>query len=103
MGSEKTLKVSFCVTGQDLVVPEEYTSYFKSVIVFGHARILEKDREIRVAAEKLAVKYYPDDSEEHRREIIESAYARLCMIELTIDHMTGKKAIELVGAEKSSR
>lgn len=102
-GIRKNPKVSFCVTGQDLVVPEEYTSYFKSVIVFGHARILEKDREIRVAAEKLAVKYYPDDSEEHRREIIESAYARLCMIELTIDHMTGKKAIELVGAEKSSR
>ena len=31
-GIIKNPKVSFCVTAQDLVVPEEYTSYFKSVI-----------------------------------------------------------------------
>ena len=48
-GIIKNPKVSFCVTAQDLVVPEEYTSYFKSVIAFGHGRILEKDTEIREA------------------------------------------------------
>ena len=30
-------KASFCVIDQDLVVPEEYTSYFRSVIVRHHA------------------------------------------------------------------
>ena len=28
-------KASFCVIGQDQVVPEEYTTYYRSVIAFG--------------------------------------------------------------------
>ena len=28
-------KASFCVIGQDQIVPEEYTTYFRSVIAFG--------------------------------------------------------------------
>ena len=28
-------RASFCVVGQDQIVPEEYTTYFKSVIIFG--------------------------------------------------------------------
>ena len=38
-------KVSFCVIDRDTIVLEEYTSYFRSVIVFGEMRILE-DEEI---------------------------------------------------------
>lgn len=34
-------KVSFCVVEQDEVKPAEFTTYFRSVIVFGKARILE--------------------------------------------------------------
>ena len=102
-GILKNSKVSFCVTAQDLVVPQEYTTYFKSVIAFGHARILEQETEIRTAVEKLALKYYPDDSETHRQEMIEKEYTILCMIEMTIDHMTGKKAIELVRAENGQQ
>ena len=33
-------KVSFCVIDQDQVVGEEYTTYFRSVVVFGRARVL---------------------------------------------------------------
>ena len=29
-------KASFCVIDQDRIIPEEYTSYFRSVIVFGY-------------------------------------------------------------------
>ena len=32
---KKNQKVSFCVIDQDKIVPEEYTTYFRSVIVFG--------------------------------------------------------------------
>ena len=35
-------KASFCVVGQDQVVPEKYTTYFLSVVAFGKVRILEK-------------------------------------------------------------
>ena len=36
-------KASFCVIDQDLVVPEKYTTYFRSAIVFGTIRILETE------------------------------------------------------------
>ena len=53
-------KVSFCVVGQDRVMPQEYTTYFRSVIIFGRARILEDPIEKRTALEKLAAKYSPE-------------------------------------------
>ena len=33
-------KASFCVIGQDDVKPAEYTTYYRSVIVFGRIRII---------------------------------------------------------------
>lgn len=89
-------KVSFCVIDQDHVVPERYTSYFRSVIVFGKIRVLDDDEEKRAAIEKLALKYAPNDTVVNRQKAIEREWNPLCMLEMTIDHMTGKKAIELV-------
>jgi len=93
-------KVSFCVIDHDNVVPEKYTTYFRSVIVFGKARILEDEKEKRGAIEILAAKYSPDH-EQGRLQEIDREFNLLCLIELTIDHMTGKEAIELVKARSS--
>lgn len=84
-------KVSFCVIGQDHVIPEEYTTHYKSVIVFGKIRILEDDTEKRTAMEKLAVKYAPNDTEANRQKEIEKDWKPLCVLEMSIDHMSGKK------------
>ena len=43
-------RVSFCVVDQDQVVPQEYTTYFRSVIVFGTIRVLTDDGEKRRAS-----------------------------------------------------
>jgi len=88
-------KVSFCVIDQDKVVPQEYTTYFRSVIVFGKARILEDEAEKRSALEKLAARYSPDYEQGRLREI-DKQLKRVCVVELAIEHMTGKEAIELV-------
>lgn len=93
-------RASFCVIGQDRVVPEEYTSYFRSVIVFGTIRVLEEEREIRTAVRSLAVKYAPEDSEENRELAIQKEYSALCMLELTAEHITGKEAIELARSKE---
>ena len=94
-------KVSFCVIDKDQVVPDEYTTYFRSVIVFGKARILKDEAEIRKGINILAVKYAPDHDEERRLQAIDREYAAMSMIELSIEHMSGKEAIELVkGKEK---
>lgn len=89
-------KVSFCIVEQDEIVPEKYTTYFRSVILFGRARVLEQDSEIRDAIEKLAVKYHPQDSKANRNSMIEKEYKAMCMVKIEIEHMTGKEAIELV-------
>lgn len=92
----RTAKASFCVTDKDLIVPEEYTTYFRSVIVFGQIRVIEDDSEKRTAIEKLAVKYAPEDSAANRDNAINREWKPLCMLEMTIDHITGKEAIELI-------
>ena len=91
-------KVSFCVVDQDLVVPHEYTTYYRSVIVFGRASIVDQGDEIRSAIEKLAIKYYPDDSKDNRDLFIEKEYKALCMVKIQIERMTGKEAKELINA-----
>lgn len=41
----KNPKASFCVIDKDQIVPDEYTTYFRSVIVFGTIRILHDEAE----------------------------------------------------------
>lgn len=89
-------KASFCVIDQDHIVPEEYTSYFRSVIAFGTVRILEEDGEKRAAIEKLAVKYAPASSGEDRGRAIDREWTSLCMLEMAVEHLSGKEAMELV-------
>lgn len=93
-------KSSFCVIDQDLVVPEKYTTYYRSVIVFGKIHIIEDENEKRKAIEKLAIKYAPLESEFSRNKEIDSSWKALCMLEMTIDYMSGKKAKELVNKDK---
>ena len=92
----KNCKASFCIIDQDMVVPEKYTTYYKSVIVFGKMRIVSDEHEMRTAIEKLAVKYAPDDSAAGRKQAIDREWAPLCILEMNIEHMTGKEAKELI-------
>ena len=85
-------KASFCVIDQDQVVPPEYTTYFRSVIAFGRTRILEDEAEKQAAIWLLAEKYCPGDSPEHRQEAIRREAGGLCLVSLSIEHMTGKQA-----------
>ena len=92
---KKCSKASFCVIDQDHIVPEEYTTYFRSVIAFGKIHIMEDETEMKNAIERLAVKYYPTDTETNRNTAINREWKPLCMIELDIEHLSGKEAIEL--------
>ena len=89
-------RASFCVIDQDRIVPEEYTTYFRSVIAFGTVRVVQDEQVKRCAIDRLAAKYAPADSAENRARAIEREWAPLCVLEMTIDHLSGKQAIELV-------
>lgn len=93
---KRNCKVSFCVIDKDTIVPEKFTTYFRSVIVFGKIRIIEDESEKRSALEKIARRYSPHESDESVEKEISGALGHVCMLELTADHMTGKEAIELV-------
>ena len=91
-------RASFCVVGMDKVVPEEYTTFYRSVIAFGRIRMLEDEQEKCRAIERLMVKYAPEDDAAHRSSIIRKSLGGLCMLELEIERLTGKEAIELTRA-----
>ena len=88
-------KASFCVIAENKIVPEKYTTYFKSVIAFWKIKILEKDEEIRNAITILSKKYNKSATNKDIERLINKEYNSLCAIELAIEHMTGKEAIEL--------
>ena len=94
----QNLKASFCVVDQDQIVPEEYTTYFRSAIVFGELRVMEDGPEKRAAIEALAAKYDPEGPADGRQKEIDREWGALCVLEMKISHMTGKEAIELVRA-----
>lgn len=86
-------KVSLSIVDKDDVVAEELTTYFRSVSIFGVARILDTDDEIFHAAEVFGLKYN-EDKEAVDKEI-KREWNALCCVEISIEHMTGKEAIEL--------
>ena len=96
----KNNKVSFCVIDKDEVIPEKYTTYFRSVILFGKANIIKDDQTKREAIELLAAKYSPNDSEGRITEI-NREFKQVCLVEVIVDHITGKEAIELVKKKNS--
>ena len=87
-------KVSFCVIDADDIVPERFTTYYKSVVVFGRAHIITDSGDKRRAITALSEKYSPGEKNTQRE--IEQSWERFCMLELDIEHMTGKAAKELV-------
>ena len=87
-------KVSMSIIDQEDVIEEELTTYFRSVILFGKARILQNDDEIYHAIETLGLKYNEDEIAVEKE--IQREWKALCCIEITIEYLTGKQAIELV-------
>lgn len=91
-------KVSFSVVDEDTIVSEKYTSYFRSVIAFGKARIVEGDAERLEAFKVLVEKYSGDQPEEAKhKEVVQCKQAYVIAID--IEHITGKEAVEYVKAK----
>ena len=90
-------KVSFCVVDRHEVIAEEFTTYFSSAIAFGRIRIVEDndDPDKRRGLELLADKYSSTASAERRAKEL-SRLSALVVPVMTIEHLTGKAARELV-------
>lgn len=84
-------KASFCVLNEGYQNPGEWWYYFKSVVAFGKVRIMEDRDEINEKLRLLAMKYMP--AEEIEPDMAKNAH-RAGMIELSIEHVTGKRVEE---------
>ncbi len=91
-------RVSFAVIDEDTIVSAEYTTYFRSVIAFGKARIAEGDERLK-AFEALVEKYSGDQpAEAKHKEVTECTKAYIIAID--VEQITGKEAVEFVKAKK---
>lgn len=99
-GIQRNNKVSFCIVDRDEVVPAEFTSYFRSVIAFGKASIVTDEARKQHALELLVRKYSPGFEGEGAVEI-QKEWDNLSVVEIAIDHVTGKEALELVNRQVS--
>lgn len=83
-------RCSFCVVGQDKIVPEEFTSYFRSVIVKGNISIMAVQYEIMKGLLLICEKYSPGiDSDKE----IAKCLGHVLVLRLDIKSMIGKEAI----------
>ena len=76
-------RVSLSIIESDEIIEEKFTNKYKSVIVFGKARIIEDKNEICANMSE------GDITQEANRFINETA-----MVEITPQHITGKEGLE---------
>lgn len=89
-------KACFTVIDMDRVVPEEYTTYFRSAIAFGKVGLVTEEEEKIKSLHLLGEKYNPGD-EKGRMETIRKSGSRTEVIVFKVEHLSGKQAIELTG------
>ena len=81
-------KVSFCVMDEGFRKDGDWALNIRSIVIFGRVkRVHDVDETLRVLRQ-FGLKYYPADQsvEEELRNVI----AKVLILELSIDHMTGK-------------
>lgn len=83
-------KVSFCVVDERTVVPSEYSTAYRSVILFGRARVVEEAEAMIPLLDALAARFVPDGPDA-RRAYIDKYLRGVAVVEIAVEHMTGKE------------
>ena len=84
----KSKKVSFCVYDEGYRKEGDWALNIKSVIIFGTIRFIEDQNETKARLKALGLKYYP--TEESVEEEVKTFWTNVQILELTVQHMTGK-------------
>lgn len=81
-------RVSFCVMDEGYRREGEWALNIRSVVIFGRVGKVDDPDRARHIARLLGLKYYPSAQDVEIE--LEKAMDRVQILELTIDHMTGK-------------
>ena len=95
-------KASFCVVEQNEIIPEKFTTHYRSVIAFGRIGAVDDNSEKVRILRLLAAKYSPKETEEAVTEEIEAGIRRATVLEMKIEHLTGKESMGLVRTRKNN-
>ncbi len=79
-------KVSFTVYDNVEVVGDELTTKYQSLIVFGRAKVIEATKEVLLAL----INKYAEIDENKALKMIEREISITSIVEIEIDHVTGK-------------
>lgn len=85
-------KVSFCVYDEGYRNEGEWALNIRSVVVFGRMKQVKDEEKVREICKNLCQKF-TDDQAYLEREL-KISLPRVCCLELTPEHMTGKKVKE---------
>ena len=88
---KKNNKVSFCVVDSEEVIPDKFTTDYRSVILFGKARIIEDKEEKAKTIIYLCEKYSPNQKDSWQ-ETIKNSIDKFSMVEIAIEHISGKQS-----------
>ena len=90
---EHNAKVSFCVMTDTQIIPEDFSTKFKSVIVFGNAiEVLGAEKKEGLLA---LIHRYSKDYLEAGKKYIDNAGDKTRVFKIEIDHMTGKSTSDV--------
>lgn len=81
-------KVSYCVMDEGFRREGEWALNINSVVVFGRMKIVTDEDKKREICSSITRKFTSD--EEYLKKELVNAFPRVCCLELTIEHMTGK-------------
>ena len=84
-------KASFCVYDEGHT-EGDWSLFFNSVVSFGRVRVVDDPDDVIEIARQIGLKFYPA-AEEVEEEIAKAAN-RLAAIELSIEHLAGKRVHE---------
>jgi len=84
-------QVSFTVIDHDEVIADEYTTAYRSVILFGRARIVEGADEAARAIRAIGRRYNPAAPESFLEQAVSASAGAFCIIALDIEHASGKR------------
>lgn len=91
--TKKSNKVSLCIINDDTVIEEKYTNKYKSVIVFGKAKIIDDVKSATPLCRKMTEMLCPSAIDGIEEEL-QKDIAHTAVIEITPLHITGKEGLE---------
>ena len=90
-------KASFCVVAQHDVIAEEFTTYFVSAIAFGRIKLVEDNNDPeKIRGLELLADKYSSTASAQRRAMELARLSAVVIPVMTIEHLSGKAARELV-------